>query len=81
MSNSLGEFGIIKIAKRDFDIKQFKMKMRRCQGCGQYTLKDTCPRCNTPSKAVGPARYSPQDPYGRYRRQMKEAMKDGDGSR
>jgi len=26
MSNSLGEFGIIKIAKRDFDIQQFKMK-------------------------------------------------------
>jgi len=26
MSNSLGEFGIIKIAKRDFDIQQFKMR-------------------------------------------------------
>jgi len=53
------------------------MRIRVCPGCGGYTLKDTCVKCNLPSKQVGPARYSPEDPYGRYRRLMKERMQDG----
>jgi H/ACA ribonucleoprotein complex subunit 3 len=53
------------------------MRMKRCPECGGYTLKDTCVKCNVASGKVGPARYSPEDPYGRYRRLMKEAMEDG----
>jgi H/ACA ribonucleoprotein complex subunit 3 len=53
------------------------MRIRRCHSCGSYTLKDACIKCNVPAVAVGPARYSPQDPYGRYRRLMKDKMQNG----
>ena len=53
------------------------MRIRKCASCGSYTLKESCIRCNVSSSVVGPARYSPQDPYGRYRRMMKERMADG----
>jgi H/ACA ribonucleoprotein complex subunit 3 len=53
------------------------MKIRKCLKCGTYTLKASCERCNESSHQVGPARYSPQDPYGKYRRQMKEQMTNG----
>jgi H/ACA ribonucleoprotein complex subunit 3 len=51
--------------------------MRRCQVCGTYTLKDVCVKDNAPTAIVGPARYSPQDPYGKYRRLMKERIASG----
>ncbi len=44
-----------------------KTKMKKCGRCGTYTLKDTCPCGGTPVNPV-PARYSPLDPYGKYRR-------------
>jgi H/ACA ribonucleoprotein complex subunit 3 len=53
------------------------MKIHKCQKCGTYTLKGECVKCNAHTSTVGPARYSPQDPYGRYRRMMKEEMDDG----
>ncbi len=52
------------------------MRIRRC-GSGHYTLKDRCGKCNAEAVAVGPAKYSPEDPYGKYRRLMKEEMADG----
>ncbi|HWH07789.1 MAG TPA: RNA-protein complex protein Nop10 [Candidatus Thermoplasmatota archaeon] len=42
----------------------------RCAAHG-YTLKDACPRCGAPTAKAGPAKYSPEDPYGKYRRQLK----------
>ncbi|MFH1054604.1 MAG: RNA-protein complex protein Nop10 [Candidatus Altiarchaeota archaeon] len=53
------------------------MKILKCVECGLYTLKETCAKCNGRTKHVEPARYSPQDPYGRYRRMMKEEMASG----
>jgi H/ACA ribonucleoprotein complex subunit 3 len=53
------------------------MRLLKCQSCGTYTLKGACAKCGAQTKVVGPARYSPQDPYGRYRRMMKEEMRDG----
>jgi H/ACA ribonucleoprotein complex subunit 3 len=50
--------------------------MKYCRKCMEYTLKDVCPKCNEGTHTVGPARYSPQDPYGRYRRMMKKEMGD-----
>ncbi len=53
------------------------MKIQKCGGCGGYTLKTECPTCGGKTSPVGPAKYSPQDAYGKYRRLMKEQMNDG----
>ncbi|MFC2162537.1 RNA-protein complex protein Nop10 [Candidatus Altiarchaeota archaeon] len=50
------------------------MKMMYCRGCTGYTLKQECPKCGKAASSIGPARYSPQDPYGKYRRQMKKEL-------
>lgn len=47
------------------------MALRRCPVCGEYTLEDACPRCSGPTERAGPARYSPEDHYGGYRRALK----------
>ncbi|HMK47546.1 MAG TPA: RNA-protein complex protein Nop10 [Methanocella sp.] len=44
-----------------------KTKMKKCERCGSYTLKAICP-CGGKAINPVPARYSPLDPYGRYRR-------------
>ncbi|MHC1611528.1 MAG: RNA-protein complex protein Nop10 [Candidatus Methanospirareceae archaeon] len=48
-----------------------KSKIRRCEVCGEYTLKEVCERCGSVTKNPTPPRFSPKDPYGRYRRMMK----------
>lgn len=42
----------------------------KCQICNKYTLKKT--HCKKPTKTTKPAKYSPEDKYGKYRRQYKE---------
>ena len=39
--------------------------IRKCPQCGKYTLKDSC--CSKTITAH-PAKYSPDDRYGKYRR-------------
>lgn len=34
-------------------------------------MKAACPRCGSAASRVGPAKYSPEDPYGSYRRKLK----------
>ena len=49
--------------------------MRRILFCPvdhRYTLKSSCPQCGQPTVSPQPPRYSPDDPYGQYRRQAKE---------
>ena len=48
-----------------------KMALRRCPQCGDYSLAEACPRCGRPTERAGPARYSPEDRYGQYRRALK----------
>ncbi|AKB85941.1 RNA-protein complex protein Nop10 [Methanococcoides sp. LMO-2] len=43
-------------------------KIRKCTQCNIYTLKENCPECGEPSRNPLPARFSPLDPYGKYRR-------------
>ncbi|WP_342210524.1 RNA-protein complex protein Nop10 [Methanococcoides vulcani] len=43
-------------------------KIRKCAQCNVYTLKESCPECGEPSGNPLPARFSPLDPYGKYRR-------------
>ncbi len=51
-----------------------KSRIHKCENCGRYTLKDRCPECGRAVIGTRPARFSPQDPYGRYRRMMKREM-------
>jgi H/ACA ribonucleoprotein complex subunit 3 len=45
--------------------------MLKCpQGHG-YTLKEKCPVCAASVARAGPAKYSPEDLYGAYRRKLK----------
>ena len=49
------------------------MALLRCRECGRYTLSQKCPSCGGPTARPDPARYSPEDRYGRYRRALKHA--------
>ncbi len=46
--------------------------LKRCTRCKEYTLQETCPRCGAAAKPNRPAKYSPEDPYGAYRRKLKK---------
>lgn len=48
-------------------------KLKKCE-CGTYTLKDICPKCKKETFSPHPAKFSPQDKYGKYRRQLKKSM-------
>jgi len=48
-----------------------KSKLRKCGVCGEYTLKEVCARCGRRTMNPMPPRFSPKDPYGKYRRMMK----------
>ena len=45
--------------------------LKRCLACKEYTLQDTCPRCGGSAKPNRPAKFSPEDQYGEYRRKLK----------
>jgi H/ACA ribonucleoprotein complex subunit 3 len=47
------------------------MKMHYCRKCRIYTLKETCKRCGSETIKPKPAKFSPPDPYGKYRRKLK----------
>lgn len=46
----------------------------RCSQCGQYTMQENCPKCRAITENSKPAKYSPDDLYGDYRRKAKEEM-------
>ncbi|MGC8663046.1 MAG: RNA-protein complex protein Nop10 [Thermoplasmata archaeon] len=56
-----------------------KTKIKRCNYCKIYTLKDYCPKCGRPTSTISPPHFSPEDKYGKYRREFKkmEAEKNG----
>jgi H/ACA ribonucleoprotein complex subunit 3 len=47
-----------------------RSKIQRCTACGRYTLLGICPLCGAPTAMTRPARFSPDDPYGKYRRAL-----------
>ncbi|MDR0911551.1 MAG: RNA-protein complex protein Nop10 [Methanobrevibacter sp.] len=53
-----------------------KMKMKRCNACMIYTLKDLCPKCGGDLNVIYPPKYSIEDKYGKYRRKFKEELID-----
>lgn len=48
------------------------MKMKKCKKCGTYTFEEECPECGEDAVSPHPAKFSPEDPYGKYRRQLKK---------
>ena len=48
------------------------MRMKKCKPCGAYTFKDVCPKCGGPTVSPQPPKFSPLDPYGKYRRMLKK---------
>ncbi len=49
-----------------------KSLLFHCKSCDQYTLKSTCPNCGARTIQPAPPRFSPEDKYGKYRRQLKK---------
>lgn len=55
-----------------------RVLMHICTGCKEYTLRtDACPHCGGKVQASKPAKYSPEDHYGEYRRKLKVLERDG----
>lgn len=48
-----------------------KSKIRKCRKCKNYTLKNICPKCGEETTVSIPARFSPEDHYGEYRRRLR----------
>ncbi|MFP4654574.1 MAG: RNA-protein complex protein Nop10 [Methanohalobium sp.] len=47
-------------------------KISKCKQCSRYTLEISCPYCGGKTVNPNPARFSPADRYGKYRRQSKQ---------
>ena len=45
-----------------------------CSNCQKYTLKKICSVCNKEALSPKPAKFSPLDKYGKYRRIYKKEM-------
>lgn len=56
--------------------------LKRCTACQEYTLQEACPRCGAKALPNRPAKFSPEDPYGGYRRKLKrlDAQETKDGA-
>ncbi|MGQ9588071.1 MAG: RNA-protein complex protein Nop10 [Thermoplasmata archaeon] len=51
-----------------------KTLLRKCSACKEYTLREQCPKCGGTTFMPMPAKYSPDDRYGAYRRKLKREM-------
>ena len=45
-----------------------------CKDCKIYTMELKCPKCDKKTVGPAPAKYSPDDPYGVYRRKAKKEV-------
>ncbi len=52
----------------------FMQHILKCQKCNKYTMKKTCNCSGTAAVTIEikPQKYSPEDKYGKYRREVKE---------
>ena len=51
-----------------------KIQILKCSDCNVYTLKEYCHKCNKKTISPRPAKFSPDDKYGKYRRLFKHEM-------
>ncbi|MFB3764241.1 MAG: RNA-protein complex protein Nop10 [Methanotrichaceae archaeon] len=49
-----------------------RSKIMKCPACCRYTLKSVCSVCGGPTITTKPARFSPVDHYGKYRRALNQ---------
>ncbi|MCK5773750.1 MAG: RNA-protein complex protein Nop10 [Thermoplasmata archaeon] len=58
-----------------------RSRIRKCPSCDRYTFQQSCSRCEVATQNTFPARFSPQDRFGKYRRmaylESKEAEDGG----
>ncbi len=52
--------------------------MKFCNSCKTYTLEEICASCGKKTVQPCPMKFSPQDPYGKYRRKLKKEEKYGE---
>ncbi|MCD5425446.1 MAG: RNA-protein complex protein Nop10 [Methanosarcinaceae archaeon] len=50
-------------------------KILKCKKCNAYTMNEICHICGEATSSPSPARFSPIDSYGKYRRLYKKEMK------
>ncbi len=55
------------------DVKR-RITLLKCSKCNEYTLKETCQICGGIAINPKPAKFSPEDRYGKYRRMLKKEM-------
>lgn len=48
-------------------------RIRHCDSCGKYMLKETC-SCGRKTESRSPPKYSPEDRLAKYRRQEKRKI-------
>ena len=46
-----------------------------CKKCKTYTLETICNKCKNNTISKKPPRFSPEDHYGKYRRELKKQHK------
>lgn len=44
----------------------------KCTKCAKYSLKEKCDNCGSLCAMPNPPKYSPEDTYGKYRRETKK---------
>lgn len=49
-----------------------KSLIYHCKMCDQYTLNPICQKCGEQTTHPAPPKFSPEDKYGKYRRQLKK---------
>ncbi|MAG46998.1 ribosome biogenesis protein [archaeon] len=49
-----------------------KSQILKCFTCNSYTLNPICNNCKSKTKSTKPAKWSPQDKYGSFRRIYKK---------
>lgn len=47
-------------------------KLRYCPACPSYTLEENCSNCHAPTYFPKPPKFSLEDKYGVYRREVKK---------
>ncbi|RLG16695.1 RNA-protein complex protein Nop10 [Nanoarchaeota archaeon] len=50
------------------------MRIRYCPSCKRYTLKENCPSCGGKTILRVPPKFSPEDKYAKYRREVRRKL-------
>ncbi len=53
-------------------------RMKKCERCELYTLRERCPRCGMITVSPHPLKFSPEDRWGVWRRKAKKMVLNDD---